>query len=105
MLGKNIAIKGIFTTILFITIGISQVSLTIENVNTSITPGCTNSLYTTESEWERKNPNDRYPANIAEIIVAKHRNGPTGTIPLYFRNDVVTFESLDTRTESITSNQ
>ena len=59
-------------------------------------------VYTTESEWERKNPNDQYPANIAEIIVAKHRNGPTGTIPLYFRNDVVTFESLDARPESIT---
>ena len=52
MLGKNIAIKGIFTTILFITIGISQVSLTIENVNTSATPGCTNSQYTTQSDCE-----------------------------------------------------
>ncbi|MQG19291.1 MAG: replicative DNA helicase [SAR202 cluster bacterium] len=60
-------------------------------------------VYTTESEWERKNPNDQYPANIAEIIVAKHRNGPTGTIPLYFRNDVVTFESLDTRPERIST--
>jgi len=62
-------------------------------------------VYTTESEWERKNPNDQYPANIAEIIVAKHRNGPTGTIPLYFRNDVVTFESLDTRPQRIASDQ
>ena len=52
MLGKNIAIKGIFTTILFITIGISQVSLTIENVNTTATPGCTNSQYTTQSTCE-----------------------------------------------------
>ena len=35
MLGKNIAIKGIFTTILFITIGISQVSLEIKIVDTN----------------------------------------------------------------------
>ena len=52
-------------------------------------------VYTKREEWERRNPSDQYPQNIAEIIVAKHRNGPTGTIPLYFRNDMVRFESLD----------
>ena len=35
MLGKNIAIRGIFTTILFITMGVSQVSLEIKNVDTN----------------------------------------------------------------------
>jgi len=30
----------------------------------------------------------------AELIVAKHRNGPTGTIPLSFLADTVTFASL-----------
>ena len=34
MLGKNIAIRGIFTTILFITMGVSQVSIEIQNVDT-----------------------------------------------------------------------
>jgi len=34
MLGKNIVIRGIFTTILFITMGVSQVSLEIKNVDT-----------------------------------------------------------------------
>ena len=52
-------------------------------------------IYATREEWERRNPNDPYPENIAEIIVSKHRNGPTGTVPLYFRSDVVRFESLD----------
>ena len=52
-------------------------------------------VYTTEEEWERRHPSDPYPRNIAEIHVAKHRNGPTGTVSLYFRNDVVRFESLD----------
>ncbi len=53
--------------------------------------------YTTREEWERREPSRPYPENIAEIIVAKHRNGPTGTIPLYFRSDVVKFESLERR--------
>jgi replicative DNA helicase len=32
--------------------------------------------------------------NIAEIIIAKHRNGPIGEIKLYFDQDKVTFQSL-----------
>ena len=31
----------------------------------------------------------------AQIIVAKHRNGPTGTIDLYFDENTVTFKSLE----------
>jgi len=56
--------------------------------------------YTTREEWEGKEPSRPYPENIAEIIVAKHRNGPTGTIPLFFRSDVVRFESLERRAPS-----
>ena len=52
-------------------------------------------MYTTREAWETRNPSEPYPENIAEIIIAKHRNGPTGVIPLYFRNEVVRFESLD----------
>ncbi len=33
---------------------------------------------------------------IAEIIVAKHRNGPTADIQLRFRDDLARFEDLDT---------
>jgi replicative DNA helicase len=33
--------------------------------------------------------------NITEIIVAKHRNGPLGTIQLYFDKQKVTFRSLE----------
>ena len=53
-------------------------------------------VYVTREDWEKRNPTEPYPQNIAEIIFAKHRNGPIGTVPLYFRNDLVRFESLET---------
>ncbi|HBE06943.1 MAG TPA: replicative DNA helicase [Firmicutes bacterium] len=33
--------------------------------------------------------------NITELIIAKHRNGPTGSIELYFQKEYSKFESLD----------
>jgi replicative DNA helicase len=39
--------------------------------------------------------------NIADIIVAKHRNGPTDTIPLYFRRELTKFENLEMVRESL----
>ena len=46
-------------------------------------------VYTTEEEWEQQYPGQPYPKNIADIIVAKHRNGPTGNIQLEFRDNLV----------------
>ena len=48
---------------------------------------------TNEDEWERSNPERQYPKNIAEIIVAKHRNGPLGNLNLYFRDQYARFEN------------
>ena len=53
-------------------------------------------VYVTREDWEKRNPTEPYPQNIAEIIFSKHRNGPVGTVPLYFRSDLVRFESLET---------
>lgn len=38
-------------------------------------------------------------ANIAEIIIAKHRNGPTGKIKLFFDSSNVTFRNLDKKND------
>ena len=35
--------------------------------------------------------------NIAEILVEKHRNGPTGRVELYFDDKRTSFQSLDTK--------
>ena len=51
-------------------------------------------VYTTEDEWEQQHPGQPYPEGIAEIIVAKHRNGPTGSLNLRFHNNLVRFEDL-----------
>ena len=37
--------------------------------------------------------------NIADLIIAKHRNGPTGRIELYFQPDRIRFMSLDKKHE------
>ncbi len=41
---------------------------------------------------------DTVKQNVAEIIVAKHRNGPVGTIELIFRPSLAKFENAATRT-------
>lgn len=53
--------------------------------------------HVSKEEWQRQNPDkpaENYPAGIAQIIIAKHRNGPTGTIHLRFRDRVARFEDL-----------
>lgn len=49
-------------------------------------------VYITEEEWVSRYPERTYPKNIAEIIVAKHRHGPVGSIKLLFRDSLVRFE-------------
>ncbi len=39
--------------------------------------------------------------NIADIIIAKHRNGPTGKIQLYFDENQVSFKNLERHRENV----
>ncbi len=54
-------------------------------------------FYYSPEEWEKVNPAKPYPKGIAQIIVAKHRNGPTGKISLSFDERSTQFFSLERR--------
>ncbi len=54
--------------------------------------------YPTKEDWEKDHPEEEYPKELADIIVAKHRNGPTGQIKVRFRHSLTKFENL-TRAE------
>jgi replicative DNA helicase len=48
--------------------------------------------FTTEDEWVRENPGLIYPRGLAELVVAKHRNGPTGSVELAVRDEWGSFQ-------------
>jgi replicative DNA helicase len=52
-------------------------------------------VYFSEEEWSSKFPDKPYPKGVAEIIVAKHRNGPVGRANLFFRERIAKFENLE----------
>jgi replicative DNA helicase len=50
--------------------------------------------YFKREEWESQYPDKKYPEGIASIIIAKHRNGPTGEIDLHFLPKRAKFEDI-----------
>jgi replicative DNA helicase len=46
------------------------------------------------------NPDTEFP-NIAEIIVAKHRSGPTGIFSVYFKKHLAQFVDLEVRKQTM----
>jgi replicative DNA helicase len=50
--------------------------------------------YKSEEEWIAAHPDREYPREEADVIIAKHRNGPTGRIKLRFRHNLAKFESI-----------
>ena len=49
--------------------------------------------YSSQQEWEMEHPGEKYPPP-AEVIIAKHRNGPTGQINLRFIPRLAKFENI-----------
>jgi replicative DNA helicase len=46
------------------------------------------------------NPDTEQP-NIADLLVAKHRNGPTGKVPLLFKSELAQFYEVELRYEEL----
>jgi len=55
--------------------------------------------YPTEEAWEKDHPGEDYPRGIANIIIAKQRNGPIGEIDLRFVPKTAKFENMITSQE------
>ena len=52
-------------------------------------------MYVTEEQWQGLHADEPYPEGKAQIIVAKHRNGPTRTVHLRFRKNLTRFEDWE----------
>jgi replicative DNA helicase len=50
-------------------------------------------IYRPDRDKQNSEPEEK---NITEIIIAKHRNGPLGTVKLKFDPEQVTFQNIDT---------
>ena len=55
-------------------------------------------MYHTAEEWSRLHDIEKepYPRAIADIIIAKHRNGPLGQVKLRFLSKTAKFDNLET---------
>jgi replicative DNA helicase len=57
--------------------------------------------YYDREEWESLHPDREYPEGIADIIIAKHRNGPIGQINLRFVPRLAKFENISNQEPSL----
>ena len=47
-----------------------------------------------EEEWNRRNPTQMYPRGLSDIIIAKHRHGPTSTVEMSVRDEWGLFSTV-----------
>jgi len=52
-------------------------------------------IYTKEDQWDKEHPGEKYPKGVADIIIAKHRNGPVGEEKLRFLSNTVRFTDYE----------
>jgi len=57
--------------------------------------------YHTEEDWLSQHPDKEYPREEADIIIAKHRNGPTGRVKLRFRHTLAKFFNFTSEEPSL----
>jgi len=57
--------------------------------------------YKTEEEWQTQHPDKEYPREEADIIIAKHRNGPPGQIKLRFQHNLAKFYNISSEELSL----
>ncbi|MFC2006189.1 replicative DNA helicase [Chloroflexota bacterium] len=57
--------------------------------------------YYKREEWESQHPDKDYPEGIADIIIAKHRNGPTGEVKLHFVPKSAKFADISNQEPSL----
>jgi replicative DNA helicase len=57
--------------------------------------------YYKREEWDSQFPDKDYPEGLADIIIAKHRNGPVGTVSLRYNTRFSKFENIPNQEPSI----
>jgi replicative DNA helicase len=59
-------------------------------------------MYSSAEDWSKVHDIEKepYPRGIADIIIAKHRNGPPGQIKLRFLSKTVKFDNFEAETTS-----
>lgn len=57
--------------------------------------------YPTREKWEAQYPDREYPEGIANIHIAKHRNGPTGEVSIHFTPKYYRFENIASQEQSL----
>jgi replicative DNA helicase len=57
--------------------------------------------YYSREDWESQHPDREYPEGIADIIIAKHRNGPIGQVSLRFIPQLAKFNNITNQEPSL----
>lgn len=63
-------------------------------------------MYTQADDWQEQNPSEpggSHPTGLAQILLAKHRNGPTGVVSVRWNPELASFQDLLLRPEPLSN--